>query len=59
MLTIVHAFLGVRYYMRGIDDEGHAANYCETEQIVVYRQKMTSFVQVCITLMISVHCSVV
>uniref|UniRef100_A0A3Q3K2V7 SAC domain-containing protein n=1 Tax=Monopterus albus TaxID=43700 RepID=A0A3Q3K2V7_MONAL len=27
---------GVRYYVRGIDSEGHAANYVETEQTVQY-----------------------
>ncbi|XP_077982127.1 phosphatidylinositol-3-phosphatase SAC1-like [Glandiceps talaboti] len=36
---------GVRYYMRGLDSEGHAANYAETEQIVQYQGNTTSFVQ--------------
>ncbi|XP_019735514.1 phosphatidylinositol-3-phosphatase SAC1-B isoform X1 [Hippocampus comes] len=36
---------GVRYYVRGIDSEGHAANYVETEQIVQYNSAKASFVQ--------------
>uniref|UniRef100_A0A8C4XBY9 Phosphatidylinositol-3-phosphatase SAC1 n=1 Tax=Erpetoichthys calabaricus TaxID=27687 RepID=A0A8C4XBY9_ERPCA len=36
---------GVRYYVRGIDSEGHAANYVETEQIVQYSGGKASFVQ--------------
>uniref|UniRef100_A0A674ASB5 SAC1 like phosphatidylinositide phosphatase b n=1 Tax=Salmo trutta TaxID=8032 RepID=A0A674ASB5_SALTR len=36
---------GVRYYVRGIDSEGHAANFVETEQIVQYSGGKASFVQ--------------
>ncbi|MBN3291327.1 SAC1B phosphatase, partial [Polypterus senegalus] len=36
---------GVRYYVRGIDSEGHAANYVETEQIVQFGGGKASFVQ--------------
>ncbi|KAF7648689.1 hypothetical protein LDENG_00152930 [Lucifuga dentata] len=36
---------GVRYYVRGIDSEGHAANFVETEQIVQYNSAKASFVQ--------------
>ncbi|XP_053288898.1 phosphatidylinositol-3-phosphatase SAC1-B [Pleuronectes platessa] len=36
---------GVRYYVRGIDSEGHAANYVETEQIVQFNSAKASFVQ--------------
>uniref|UniRef100_A0A3B4XA35 SAC1 like phosphatidylinositide phosphatase b n=1 Tax=Seriola lalandi dorsalis TaxID=1841481 RepID=A0A3B4XA35_SERLL len=36
---------GVRYYVRGIDSEGHAANYVETEQIVQFSSAKASFVQ--------------
>ncbi|XP_033849472.1 phosphatidylinositol-3-phosphatase SAC1-B isoform X1 [Acipenser ruthenus] len=36
---------GVRYYVRGIDSEGHAANFVETEQIVQYNGSKASFVQ--------------
>ncbi|XP_038154593.1 phosphatidylinositol-3-phosphatase SAC1-B-like [Cyprinodon tularosa] len=36
---------GVRYYVRGIDSEGHAANFVETEQIVQYNSFKASFVQ--------------
>ncbi|CAF95098.1 unnamed protein product, partial [Tetraodon nigroviridis] len=34
---------GVRYYVRGIDSEGHAANFVETEQIVLYEGAILSF----------------
>ncbi|KAM4735920.1 phosphatidylinositol-3-phosphatase SAC1-B isoform 2-T2 [Anableps anableps] len=37
---------GVRYYVRGIDSEGHAANFVETEQIVQYNSYKASFVQI-------------
>ncbi|XP_065149976.1 phosphatidylinositol-3-phosphatase SAC1-A [Paramisgurnus dabryanus] len=36
---------GVRYYVRGIDSEGHAANFVETEQIVHFNNARASFVQ--------------
>ncbi|XP_068566902.1 phosphatidylinositol-3-phosphatase SAC1-A [Cebidichthys violaceus] len=36
---------GVRYYVRGIDSEGHAANFVETEQIVLYEGARASFIQ--------------
>ncbi|XP_068426556.1 phosphatidylinositol-3-phosphatase SAC1-B [Clinocottus analis] len=36
---------GVRYYVRGIDSEGHPANYVETEQVVQYNSAKASFVQ--------------
>lgn len=32
-------------FSTGIDSEGHAANFVETEQIVMYEGAMTSFVQ--------------
>uniref|UniRef100_A0A672H6L1 Phosphatidylinositide phosphatase SAC1-A n=1 Tax=Salarias fasciatus TaxID=181472 RepID=A0A672H6L1_SALFA len=40
---------GVRYYVRGIDSEGHAANFVETEQIVLYEGAKASFVQVSVS----------
>jgi len=36
---------GTRYYMRGIDSEGNAANFVETEQIVEVESAKSSFVQ--------------
>nr|A1L244.1 RecName: Full=Phosphatidylinositol-3-phosphatase SAC1-B; AltName: Full=Phosphatidylinositol-4-phosphate phosphatase; AltName: Full=Suppressor of actin mutations 1-like protein B [Danio rerio]AAI29345.1 Zgc:158642 [Danio rerio]AAI65691.1 Zgc:158642 protein [Danio rerio] len=36
---------GVRYYVRGIDSEGHAANFVETEQIIQYNGAKASFIQ--------------
>ena len=37
---------GTRYYMRGLDLDGHAANYVETEQLVIHNKNKASFVQV-------------
>eukprot|EP00826_Nyctotherus_ovalis_P066182 TRINITY_DN9761_c0_g3_i2.p1 TRINITY_DN9761_c0_g3~~TRINITY_DN9761_c0_g3_i2.p1 ORF type:complete len:233 (+),score=48.12 TRINITY_DN9761_c0_g3_i2:466-1164(+) len=37
---------GTRYNMRGIDDEGNVANMVETEQILLYNNSLTSFIQV-------------
>jgi len=37
---------GTRYYMRGMDSEGHVANFVETEQIVEFSGIKCSFVQV-------------
>lgn len=34
------------FLSEGIDSEGHAANYVETEQIVQYNNAKASFVQV-------------
>ncbi|KAJ8041094.1 Phosphatidylinositide phosphatase SAC1-B [Holothuria leucospilota] len=36
---------GTRFYTRGLDSEGHAANFVETEQIVQYSGKRASYVQ--------------
>ena len=37
---------GTRYKRRGVDDDGHVANYVETEQIVTLLHHQVSFVQV-------------
>ncbi|CAG2176771.1 unnamed protein product, partial [Oppiella nova] len=37
---------GTRLFMRGIDSDGHPANYVETEQIVEYESSQSSFVQI-------------
>ena len=50
----ISTFPGVRYYVRGVDDEGHAANFVETEQLVVYEGIVSSFVQVSIMFVIQV-----
>lgn len=39
--------LGTRYKRRGVDADGHVANYVETEQILVYHHYVLSFLQVC------------
>ena len=38
--------VGVRYFTRGVDNQGHVANYVETEQIISCKQLTASFVQV-------------
>lgn len=38
--------VGTRYNTRGIDDNGHCANYCETEQIINYEYNTLSFTQI-------------
>lgn len=37
---------GVRYFMRGLNSDGHAANYVETEQLIECDGARSSFVQV-------------
>lgn len=52
---------GTRYYVRGLDSEGHAANFVETEQIVEYDGVKSSFVQVTLEVLIlsiTLNCSV-
>lgn len=39
-------YAGTRFWTRGLDDEGHAANSVETEQIIISNYSITSFVQV-------------
>jgi len=36
---------GTRYKRRGVDENGHVANYVETEQILLFDQHVISFVQ--------------
>jgi len=38
--------VGTRYFIRGLDVEGNAANYVETEQIAQFETGACSFVQV-------------
>jgi len=40
-MSLTHACL----HLTGIDSEGHAANFVETEQIVLYNGAQASFVQ--------------
>ena len=39
-----HLFSGTRYKRRGVDDQGHVANYVETEQILLYHHYALAFV---------------
>jgi hypothetical protein len=41
-----HAMAGTRFNARGLDDEGNVANFVESEQIVIYKNQIYSFVQV-------------
>ncbi|XP_032229504.2 synaptojanin-1 [Nematostella vectensis] len=36
---------GTRFYVRGTDDDGHVANFVETEQMIALDDMITSFVQ--------------
>ena len=49
--ALIHSGLlyvaGTRYKRRGVDTDGHVANYVETEQILVYHHYVLSFLQVC------------
>uniref|UniRef100_T1J2C7 Phosphatidylinositol-3-phosphatase SAC1 n=1 Tax=Strigamia maritima TaxID=126957 RepID=T1J2C7_STRMM len=36
---------GTRFFMRGLDSDGHSANFVETEQIIEYNNNKSSFVQ--------------
>jgi hypothetical protein len=37
---------GCRFTKRGVDENGHVANYVETEQILIMRDRITSYVQI-------------
>lgn len=37
---------GTRYKRRGVDEDGHCANYVETEQILMYLNHKFSFTQI-------------
>ncbi|XP_063956785.1 synaptojanin-1-like isoform X1 [Lytechinus pictus] len=36
---------GTRFNVRGTNDDGHVANFCETEQVIFLDNKVTSFIQ--------------
>ena len=38
-------YAGVRYKARGVNDDGHVANFCETEQILIYENFLCSYCQ--------------
>lgn len=37
---------GTRYNSRGIDEKGNVANFCESEQLVLYNDFLCSHVQI-------------
>ena len=37
---------GTRFCVRGVDDDGHVANFVETEQLIMLEESCTSFIQV-------------
>ncbi|XP_006814436.1 synaptojanin-1-like, partial [Saccoglossus kowalevskii] len=36
---------GTRFNVRGTNDDGHVANFCETEQVIFLEDKVSSFIQ--------------
>lgn len=38
--------VGTRYNTRGVDDDGHVANFVETEQLLLTDNDVASFIQV-------------
>jgi hypothetical protein len=36
---------GTRYNIRGVDEQGEVANFCETEQLLLYNDEILSYVQ--------------
>jgi hypothetical protein len=36
--------LGTRFYVRGVDEEGNAANFVETEHIICYNDYTCSYI---------------
>uniref|UniRef100_A0AC35U978 Phosphoinositide 5-phosphatase n=1 Tax=Rhabditophanes sp. KR3021 TaxID=114890 RepID=A0AC35U978_9BILA len=38
--------VGTRFNVRGVNDEGHVANFVETEQIITYEDYETSYLQI-------------
>lgn len=45
--------VGVRYFIRGVDDDGHVANFVETEQMMIHQGYRASFVQVTVSVVIT------
>ena len=43
---VCHYHTGTRYFVRGLDTDGNAANFVETEQMVWYNGQVASYVQV-------------
>ena len=40
--------VGTRFFTRGLNDQGHVANFVETEQLLLTDQHVSSFIQVLI-----------
>uniref|UniRef100_A0A1I7WXX7 Phosphatidylinositol-3-phosphatase SAC1 n=1 Tax=Heterorhabditis bacteriophora TaxID=37862 RepID=A0A1I7WXX7_HETBA len=53
-IFVLYPGAGVRFYKRGVNSDGHPANFVETEQIVETHgttdRRLTSFVQVIVNL---------
>lgn len=47
--------VGARFIVRGVNDDGHVANFVETEQIMVANNKITSSVIIRVIFFISLH----
>ena len=37
---------GTRFYSRGISKDGYVANFCETEEFIVYQTNVISHIQI-------------
>lgn len=46
MCNLSFLVLGMRYKRRGVDADGHVANYVETEQLIHVHNHTLSFVQI-------------
>ena len=42
----MHFIKGPRYHSRGIDKEGFVSNFCETEQLLLTKDSLFSFLQI-------------
>jgi len=38
--------VGTRFNVRGVNDDGNVANFVETEQLIVYEEQESSFIQI-------------
>ncbi len=53
--SVIWFLAGVRYFIRGVDDDGNVANYVETEQMMIYCDYRASFVQVIVHCILTLH----
>lgn len=44
MFSYCFSFAGTRFNVRGSNDNGHVANFVETEQVIFMENKVASFI---------------